>query len=34
MPIGIGDTVYIVFFEDFDGKTPVVFTKDKYTLPQ
>lgn len=32
--ISIGDTVYIVFFDDFDGKTPVVFTKDKYTLPQ
>ena len=32
--IAIGDTVYIVYFEDYEGKTPVVFTKDKYTLPR
>lgn len=32
--ISIGDSVYVVYFEDYDGKTPVVFTNDKYTLPQ
>ena len=32
--ISIGDNVYVAFLEDFDGKMPVVFTKDKYTLPQ
>lgn len=31
--ISVGDTVYVVYFEDYGGKTPVVFTKDKYTLP-
>ncbi len=32
--ISAGDAVYVVYFEDYEGKTPVVFTKDKYTLPQ
>ncbi len=30
--ISAGDTVYVVYFEDYQGQTPVVFTKDKYTL--
>lgn len=31
--ISDGDTVYVVYFEDHTGQTPVVFTKDKYSLP-
>ena len=31
--ISVGDTVYVVYFEDYQGQTPVVFTKDKYSLP-
>lgn len=30
--ISAGDTVYVVYFEDYHGQTPVVFTKDKYSL--
>lgn len=31
--LSAGDKVYVVYFEDFQGQTPVVFTKDKYSLP-
>ena len=29
----IGDTVYVAYLEDYNGQIPIVFSKEKYSLP-